>query len=74
MLMTALTHATNAVTGKNLTCRLILDTACDTTFIKESFARKLGLKMETFPTTEVGGFGIQKTKIQAKGVKFMLGG
>ena len=74
MLMTALTNATNAITGKSLKCRVIFDTAWDTTFIKESFAQDLGLKMESLPTTEVGGFGNQKTKLQAKAVKFNLGG
>ena len=69
MLMTALTNAINAITGKSLKCRVILDTACDSTFIKESFAKQLGLPMENLPTTEVG-FSNQKTRIQAKWVKF----
>ena len=70
MLMTALTKATNSATGRSITCRVILDTACDTTFIKESSARKLGLDMETLPI----GFGNQKTRVKTKGVKFILGG
>ena len=63
MLMTALATAQNAETGKSLKCRLILDTACDTTFIKESFARSLGLKRENLGETEVDGFGGHSTRI-----------
>ena len=55
VLMTVLAKVTNTVTGRSITCRAILDTACDTTFIKETSARKLGLEMEALPVTEVGG-------------------
>ena len=74
MLMTALTKATNSATGKSITCRVILDTACDTTFIKESCARKLGLKMEALPTTEVGGLEIRKQGFKQKGLNLHLEG
>ena len=74
MLMTALTKATNSATGRSITCRVILDTACDTTFIKESSARKLGLDMETLPITEVGGLGNQKTRVKTKGLNLYLEG
>ena len=56
----ALTNDTYAIIDKILRCRVILDTACDTNFIKESFAKDLGLTMESLPTTELGGFGNQK--------------
>ena len=74
MLMTALTMVTNPTNGKSWKCRVILDSACDTTFIKEDIAQKLELKMEPLPMTNVGGFGSHTTKIQTKGVKFVLGG
>ena len=73
MLMTALTTVTNPTNGKSWKCRVILDSACDTSFIKEELAQKLELKMEPLPVTNVGGFGSQTTKIQTKGVKFVLG-
>ena len=74
MLMTALTTVTNPATGKNWRCRVLLDSACDSSFIEEDLAQKLGLNMEPLPVSNVGGFGGHTTKVQTNGVKFMLGG
>ena len=67
MLMTALTTVTNPANGKNWKCRVILDSACDTSFIEEDLAQKLELKMEPLPVSNVGGFGGHTTKMQNKG-------
>ena len=74
MLMTAWTIVTNPTTGKSWECRVILDSACDNSFIKEELARKLELNMELLPVSNVGEFGGHSTKIQTRGVKFVLGG
>ena len=63
MLMTAWTIVTNPTTGKSWECRVILDSACDTSFIKEELARKLELNMEPLPVSNVGGFGGHSTKV-----------
>ena len=74
MLMTASTTVTNPTNGKSWKCRVILDSACDTSFIKEALAQKLGLTMEPLPMSNVGGFGGHTTKMRTNGVKFILGG
>ena len=74
MLMTAWTTITNPTTGKSWDGRVILDSACDSSFMVEDIARKLELNMEPLPVSNVGGFGGHSTKVQTKGVKFILGG
>ena len=59
MLMTALTTVTNPVTSKSWECRILLDSACDSSFIEEDLAQKLGLNMEPLPMSNVGGSGVE---------------
>ena len=72
--MTALTTVSNPVTGKSWDCRVLLDCACDSTFIIKDLAKNLGLDMEPLPGLNIGGFGGKITKEQTRGVRFMLGG
>jgi hypothetical protein len=74
LLMTALTTVSNPVTGKSWGCRVLLDCACDSTFIIKDLAKNLGLDMEPLPGLNIGGFGGKITKEQTRGVRFMLGG
>ena len=74
LLMTALTTVTNPVTGKSWGCRVLLDSACDSTFIEDDLVKKLGLNMEPLPGSNVGGFGGKITKVKTQGVKFVIGG
>ena len=67
MLMTALTTVTNPANGKNWRCRVILDSACDSSFIEEDLAQKLELKMEPLPVSNVGGLGVTLQKYKHMG-------
>ena len=74
MLMTAWTTITNPTTGKSWDGRVILDSACDSSFMVEDIARKLELNMEPLPVSNMGGFGGAFNKGSNQGGEIYIGG